>query len=302
MYQKPTDIINSELLDVDNYIQKILTNNQNYLTNYFQNYILNGSKKLRSTIAILAIKALGHKPTVKQLSICAISEIIHNASLIHDDIIDNSNLRRGKSSFNSDFGNSVAVIAGDFLISIVLKELFILKNELVMNNFIKMFSKLCNGEIYQFENKNKIISLEKYLNKSELKTAELFKTSLFSVFAAENQSEYYDFAKNFGKNFGIAFQLNDDIDNFYSSYSNKPIYSDFNNGICTLPMILYANEKNITDYSKISISDLENSLYLKKSADLCKNYANAALDLLKDFADNQYTNALKILCKNIRKN
>lgn len=301
MFQKTIDIISSELLEVDNNILKILSNNENYLTKNFQNYILNGSKKLRSTFAILTIKALGYDVSDKQFTVCAISEIIHNASLIHDDIIDNSDLRRGNLSFNSSFGNSVAVIAGDFLISLVLKELLSLNNNLVLNNFVEMFSSLCNGEIYQLEDKYKIISLDKYLKKSERKTAELFKSTLFSVFAVENQVNHFDFAKNFGKNFGIAFQLNDDVENFKSSSANKPNLSDFNDGICTLPVILYSKEKNITDFEKITVEEVQNSLYLKKSEDLCEKYANAALDLLEDFADNQYTSALKFLCKNIRK-
>lgn len=301
MYSNATETISSELLKVDEKIFEILSQNKNFLTQNFLEYILTGSKKIRSTVAILVSKAYKDSFSDRQATVCAISEIIHNASLIHDDIIDNSELRRGNRSFNSTFGNSVAVLSGDYLISIVLNELLKLNNNEVLIQYANTFSMLCNGEINQLGEKNQIISVEKYLEKTEKKTAELFKTTLFSTFLIENQQENLNFAKNFGKNFGIAFQIRDDILDITQKSAGKPVLADFKNGICTLPVIFFAKEKNINDIKKINLSELKNSCAISKSADLCAKYVNSALDLLGHFSDNQYAETLKNLCEELKR-
>lgn len=301
MYENPINSISLELKQVDEKICNILSENRNFLTKNFLEYILTGSKKIRSTIALLAAKAFCGSVSDAQITVCAIGEIIHNASLIHDDIVDKSNLRRGKSSFNSVFGNSAAVLGGDFLISIVLKELLKLNNDNVLKRFANMFLTICDGEINQLGEKNQIISVEKYLEKSEKKTAELFKTILFSVFAAENLTEHFDFAEKFGKNFGIAFQIRDDVSNCQQNTTDKPVGSDLENGICTLPIIFYAENKNIKNFSEIDFSDLQNSCAISKAADCINTFTNNALDLLTDFSDNQYADALRNLCEELKR-
>lgn len=301
MYQTATNIIVSELKKVDNEILKILSSNNNFLTPIFIEYILRGSKKIRSSVAILAGKALNGEFSDRQLLICAITEIIHNASLIHDDIVDNADIRRGNESFNKLYDNSTAVLSGDYLISLVLQELIKLNDNNILQQYIHTFSNLCKGEINQLEEKNQIISIEKYLEKTENKTAKLFETTLFSVFMAENQVANIDFASEFGKNFGIAFQIRDDIKNFTQKTADKPKLSDLENGICTLPAIIFAKENNISDFSKINSKDIQNSEAIAKSADLCTKYANNALDLIQNFSDNQYVHGLKILCEELKR-
>ena len=230
-----------------------------------------------------------------------LGEIIHNASLIHDDIVDKSDVRRGKPTLNSTLGNSVAVLGGDFLISVVLKELLKFNNYNVLRRFSNMFLTLCDGEINQLGEKNQLVSIEKYLEKSEKKTAELFKTILFSVFAVDDLQKHFDFAEKFGKNFGLAFQIRDDVLNYCSKSTDKPVLSDYENGICTLPIIFYAEEKNIEDFCKIKISEVQNSSAVGKSLEVCEKFVNIALDLTADFSDNQYADALKNLCQDLKR-
>lgn len=301
MNEKPINSISFELKQVDEKIFNILTENKNFLTQNFIEYILNGSKKIRSAVALLAMKAFCGIVSDRQITVCAIGEIIHNASLIHDDIVDKSHLRRGKSSFNSILGNSAAVLGGDYLITIVLKELLKLNNDKVLKRFANMFLSLCNGEINQLGEKNQIISIEKYLEKSEQKTAELFKTILFSVFASENLSKHYDFAEKFGQNFGIAFQIRDDLLNFNKNSTDKPVGTDLENGICNLPMIFYAEDNQIKNFSEFNFSDLQNSTAISKSLDYVTKFTNNALDLIADFSDNQYANALRNLCEELKR-
>lgn len=301
MYQNITNIISSDIKEVDNKILQILFDNKNFLTQNFLQFILQGSKKLRSVAAILLLRALSTDVSSKQIQVCAISEIIHNASLIHDDIIDKADVRRGNKSFNNQFGNSAAVLSGDFLISVVLKELLKIGKNDVLEKYVNSFASLCKGEINQLAEKNQIISLEEYLEKTERKTAELFKTTFWSVFAVEDKTEYYNLAEDFGKSFGIAFQIRDDIRDFTQISSNKPSLSDFKNGICTLPMIIFAEEHNIKNFSEISLSDLQNSSAISKSRSLCNKFVNNALDLIRDFSDNQYAQGLKTLCEELKR-
>lgn len=301
MVQNSMKLISSELKKVDEKICNILLENKNFLTKDFIDFILNGSKKIRSAVAILAVKSYEYEVSEEQIAICALGEIIHNASLIHDDIVDKSDVRRGKPTFNRVLGNSVAVLGGDFLISVVLKELLKLNNDEVLKRFSNMFLTLCDGEINQLGEKNQLISFEKYIEKSEKKTAELFKTILFSVFAVENFQKHFDFAERFGKNFGLAFQIRDDILNYSSKSTDKPVLSDYDNGICTLPMIFYGEEKNIKDFCKIKISDVQNSSAVGKSIEVCEKFANIALDLTANFSDNQYAGALKNLCEELKR-
>lgn len=301
MVQDSTNSISFELKKVDEKIRNILFENNNFLTENFIDFILNGSKKIRSAVAILSVKSFGYDVSDAQTTICALGEIIHNASLIHDDIVDKSDVRRGKPSLNSTLGNSIAVLGGDFLISVVLKELLKFNNYNVLRRFSNMFLTLCDGEINQLGEKNQLVSIEKYLEKSEKKTAELFKTILFSVFAVDDLQKHFDFAEKFGKNFGLAFQIRDDVLNYCSKSTDKPVLSDYENGICTLPIIFYAEEKNIEDFCKIKISEVQNSSAVGKSIEVCEKFANIALDLTADFSDNQYADALKNLCQDLKR-
>lgn len=293
--------IKNDLEVVDNLLKSYICNENNSLTKNFLDYIIPNSKKIRSAITILAIKSVFNEITPKQLKICAFTELIHNATLIHDDIIDNSEKRRGNETFNKIFGDKTAVISGDFLLSISLKILSDIENNEITKFFASSITNICSGEIEQSLEKNKVPSIEKYLEKSEKKTGELFKFCLISAFLAENQQEYVDFGENFGKNFGIAFQIHDDLMNFSSKNNEKPVNNDIKDGIYTAPVIFY-HQKNPDENINVTISDkIINSTTIGETEDLCSQYINKALDLTKDFSDNQYKRALIKLCELLKK-
>ena len=277
-YENIKKLVQVELDQVDEFvfnINSIYPDFDNALIDYFKA----PSKKIRSVISFLFFKSLGYEISENIIKLQASIEIIHNATLIHDDIIDKSDLRRGLKTFNSKFDNSLAVISGDYLLSVALRHLLSLDNCEILNIFADTIDKMCVGEIHQYFDKFKIPSIEEYIEKSKAKTASLFSAEFESI------SVLCGFDKNvaleFANNFGIAFQIRDDILNF-SNKDNKPLYNDYEAGIYTAPVI-YAGGK------------LENiSVGIEKAKQLLDNYLCACRDILNKIVkgDNIYKCAI----------
>ena len=213
-YENLVSIIQNEITLINHNISEYLNSQFAFLQEELNNFLLKKSKKIRSVSAILFIKSKYGKVSDKQLKILALTEMIHNASLIHDDIIDEAETRRNELTVNSLFGNSFAVITGDYILSLALKELNGFENVKLTNLFINSLYEICKGEFEQDLKKNKIQTIEEYIKKSERKTAELFKTALKGALIAENQQDMLDLAEKFAENFGIMFQIRNDLMNF----------------------------------------------------------------------------------------
>ena len=296
-YFEIINIIDFELLEIDKAIEKIIFKNKNFLSETFLKYILSGSKKIRSAITILLLKACDENISDNVISICALIELIHNASLIHDDIIDNSDIRRNLPSFNQQFGNKTAVIAGDFLLSLIFDTLCEINNQKITKIFSQTVKNLCMGEISQIENKNKIISLDDYLQKTEQKTATLFQCAVKSAFLTQKQTQKLEFAENFAKNFGLAFQIKDDLKNFTKTTQDKPSKNDFLSGILTAPAIFYSQQHSIDQINTKTFEKIKNSFAIRQTEKLYSSFSAKAIDLLEYFSDNQYKQALIGLCR-----
>jgi geranylgeranyl pyrophosphate synthase len=230
-------------------------------------------------------------------------ELIHNATLIHDDIIDNATKRRGKVSLNIKLGNNLSVLAGDFLLSIAMKKLNECNNQELIKIFSIALSNMCLGEINQQFSLNKIPSIDEYILKSQNKTAELFIASLKSLailLGIRQQNEIYEFARNYG----IAFQLKDDLVNILQTDLSKPDLSDIYNGNYTLPVIYFAQENNcVEEMSKTELVNkiVKNSLIIDKTNGLIKDYSTRAIASLDFIEDNQYKLKLKELTESLYK-
>ncbi|MCR5260254.1 MAG: polyprenyl synthetase family protein [Candidatus Gastranaerophilales bacterium] len=268
-------IISDELALVDNGLKRIINSFQGDFVLNFSDFVLENSKKIRSVTTILFLKSAFGKVTDRQIKICALTELLHNASLIHDDVVDNSDTRRGKPSFKSLYGSKKAVLTGDFLLSLCLKELADMNNTEIVQIFANSMANICNGELFQLENLGKIPSLEDYLLKSEQKTAELFKTALICSLICENQSDYAEKAAVFATNFGIAFQIYNDLQNVLGKKEN----SDLENGIYTAPVIFSQNPSNALDG-------------IEKTTCLLNNYVSKAKNAVSDFKNSDFKDSL----------
>ncbi len=216
-----------------------------------------GGKRIRPAIVLLVARAINHHEsngssekkeiTARHRRLAEITEMIHTASLVHDDVVDEADLRRNVPTVNSLFSNKVAVLAGDFLFAQSSWYLANLDNLEVVKLLSEVIRDFAEGEILQsissFETD---VSLDAYLEKSYYKTASLVANSAKAASVLSGVSE--DFANNFyeyGRNFGLAFQIVDDILDFNASADvlGKPVGADLASGNLTAPVIYAMEEK-----------------------------------------------------------
>lgn len=200
------------------------------------------SKHIRAVVSFLYLKAYSIDIDERQILFQSIIEFIHNGSLIHDDVIDNSEIRRGKKSFNADFGEHLSVIAGDYVLSYALKHIYELKSFEILKLLADTLEKMCEGEVFQYNSRYKLPTIEEYIEKSYNKTGALFESAICGAELLAKQ-KINGYTKEFARNFGIAFQIKNDIKNVMQKSSD----SDINNGIYTAAMIYAGAVENLSE-------------------------------------------------------
>lgn len=239
------------------------------------------SKHVRPLVAILYAKACNEELSEEQLEILSIIELIHNASLIHDDIIDECKIRRGQKNISAQFDNKLAVISGDYILAVCMEQLSNLNNIKIIRKISKTIKQMCIGEINQNFDRFKIGTLDSYIEKTKNKTAYLFETALFCTMLLSHNQHNIKKISEFGINTGIAFQIRDDILNFTNKNSSeKPSQNDIEEGIYNAPVILGNKEDNY-------LSGIEKTMIL------LNNYIKNAKNDIRDLPDNKYKKALE---------
>ena len=203
-------------------------------------------KQMRPMLTLLSAKNYGEITEVTQYAAVAL-ELLHTASLVHDDVVDESSERRGQPSVNASYNNKVAVLVGDYILSTCLLNVSFTKNHRILYYLSQLGRTLAAGEILQLQNINsQQISEESYFQVIRQKTASLFETcssmGALSVGASDDDVEK---ARIFGHNLGTIFQIRDDIfDYFDSSEIGKPTGNDMREGKLTLPVIYALNHSD----------------------------------------------------------
>lgn len=247
-----------------------------------KNFLTSPSKKIRSVLCILYSKALGIKLNPQHFELLSAIELIHNASLIHDDIIDKSKYRRGEKTIWAEFDNKLGVITGDYILSIAMEKIVKLNNIDILQKIINTIKQMCIGEINQNFSRYKIGTIENYIEKSKNKTAYLFESALASTLMLSHNKNQIKKACEFALNFGLAFQIRDDLMNIISTDNTKPTGNDIEDGIYSAA-IIYAQD--IKNYSS----------GIEKHSNLLNNYVKYAKDCLKNLPDNNYKQNLNNL-------
>lgn len=277
-----------------------------------------GGKRIRPSIVLLVGKATNNtnKLENEHRRLAEIIEIIHTASLLHDDVIDDCNIRRGSGTVNHKFSNKIAILAGDFLFAQSSWYLANLNNLEVVRIISKVITDFAEGEVQQAtKNFDVSISINNYINKSFYKTASLMASSckasaIISNINIKTQNQFY----NYGKNLGLAFQLIDDILDITSTDETmgKPAGLDLKNGNLTAP-ILFALKECPKLYKLIerefeNDDDREDAIQLIKSTngieqatDLAIEYAQASIQDLKRMNYNSSIEQLTFLSEYIIK-
>tara|TARA_Y100000591_G_scaffold161404_1_gene139078 strand:- start:624 stop:1637 length:1014 start_codon:yes stop_codon:yes gene_type:complete len=282
------------------------------MTNY---HLDTGGKRLRALLTLGSAKLCGYSKGTRDINLAACVELIHSATLMHDDVIDNGDVRRGKKTLNNLWGNHSSVLVGDYLLSRCFEMMVDDGNLEVLKLLSSTSSKIAQGEILQLQHHGEVDMLEEtYLKIISAKTAELFAAATkVGAILSNVKSKEKEALEFYGRNLGLTFQIADDTLDYNSELKlfGKKIGKDFYEGKITLPIILLfqkikREEKEIV--KKIFLkkdkkeSDLTLILSLIKRYDiinLCyqkaEHYINLASNSLSIFNDTEEKEILENL-------
>ena len=263
---------------------------------------LNG-KMLRPLLVVISAH-FGKYDSEKIVKLAAAVEMLHLATLVHDDIIDDSKVRRGKESVQSKYGKDMAVYAGDFLLSKALSMLNAKDYDGEhMQRMARAVEHICESELLQYHSKFRLMNVKNYLRVVSGKTAALFATSMYAGAYESGCDE--NFAKNMGKigyDLGIAFQIIDDILDFSDDQAlvGKSVRNDLKKGYYTLPVIYAIQGENasILDAPEADmLIAIEKNKGIEKSRALAQKYTMRAYRRISSLPDVEYKNAVESLAK-----
>ena len=255
----------SDMQAVDQVIHKRLSSDV-ALINQLSHYIVNsGGKRLRPLLVLLSAKTFGYKGDMHYL-LAAIIEFIHTATLLHDDVVDESDLRRGNETANALFGNAASVLVGDFLYSRAFEMMVDVDDMQVMQILATTTNVIAEGEVMQLMNVHDAdTSEQQYLEVIYCKTARLFEaaTQLGAILCDRNEKEVRAMAA-YGRYLGTAFQLIDDVMDYSSNSEQmgKNVGDDLAEGKPTLPLI-YAIQQGTAEQAVLIKAAIEKGGYDK---------------------------------------
>lgn len=285
------------------------------LINQMSHYIINsGGKRIRPLLLLLCARATSYSGKDHH-AMAVVIELIHTATLLHDDVVDESTTRRGQNTANELWGNAPSVLVGDFLYSRAF-EIMVEPNSMeIMRVLSKATNQISEGEVLQLLNiRNAKVSRSDYFGVIEQKTACLFKAACqIAGILSESSEELITALGSFGMHLGNAFQIIDDTLDYESDSSiiGKEIGDDLSEGKVTLPMI-YALEQTtgkenkiltnaITEADASNIDNIVDILVNVKAFEFSRNVAKdesiKALNSLKVIPESNYRSALKLLCE-----
>jgi octaprenyl-diphosphate synthase len=305
------ELISDEMKAVNNLILQRLKSDV-VLINQIGHYIINsGGKRLRPMLVLLSAKACGYRGD-QHIDLAAVIEFIHTATLLHDDVVDSSDMRRNQETANAIWGNEASVLVGDFLYSRAFEMMVDVNIMRVMEIISHATNRIAEGEVLQLLNCNDPDTTEeKYIEVIERKTATLFEagTRLGAVLAQTDALEQA--ASAFGQHLGIAFQLVDDALDYSSSNATlgKNIGDDLAEGKPTLPLIQAMKTADPAQRQAIRIAienggrenidnilrTIESTNAMQYTAELARQEAEKAKQALNALPPSPYKDALQYL-------
>jgi|TARA_B110000196_G_scaffold62178_1_gene51755 octaprenyl-diphosphate synthase len=307
-------LMKSDLVMTDEILVNRLDSNVDLISQMSQYIINSGGKRIRPLLLLLCARATNYKGDYHH-SMAVVIELIHTATLLHDDVVDSSSTRRGQETANELWGNAPSVLVGDFLYSRAF-EIMVEPNSMqIMKILSKATNQISEGEVLQLLNiKNDKVSQTEYFEVIERKTACLFKAACqIAGILSESNQNIIDGLGSFGLHLGNAFQIIDDTLDYESDslVMGKEIGDDLSEGKVTLPMI-YALEntkgseketlshaiKNADSSNIDNIVDILLSVNaFEYSRKIAKNESTKALKSLEVIPSSEYRSALQLLCE-----
>jgi len=297
------NLVGNRLENVNQQIKYRLASEINLISKMTSHHLKSGGKRIRPLLTLGSAKLCGYKEGSRDINLAACVELIHNATLLHDDVIDNSDLRRGNKTSNTIWGNQSSILVGDYLFSRCF-EMMVEDGSLeILKLLSSTSSRIAQGEILQLEYKGEIDILEEtYFNIINSKTAALFAAAskVGACITNKNKKEK-DALESYGRNLGLAFQIADDALDYYSTKTifGKEIGKDFFEGKVTLPIIFLCQKTNSEEKkflkkifkkknrSKSEFSETQNLIKKYNSIDSCfrraEHFVNISYNALNIF-------------------
>jgi octaprenyl-diphosphate synthase len=278
-YNELKSIVDEKLILVEEKIKSKLSSDVNLVEKMISYHLNTGGKRIRALLTLGSSKLCGYSKGTRDVNLAACVELIHNATLLHDDVIDNSTMRRGKKTSNSIWGNQSSILVGDYLLSRCF-EMMVEDGDLDILKLLSSTSaKIAQGEVLQLEHKGEVDMLEEtYLKIINSKTAILFSAATKVGAMLSNKTEKEKEALEFyGKNLGLTFQIADDTLDYNANLSlfGKKIGQDFYEGKVTLPIILIFQQGNVIEKKYIK------DVFQKKERS--KEEFNSILDIISKY-------------------
>lgn len=313
-------LLESELARVNQHIERMFRSQNPSMQKILQWVLQARGKQLRPVLTLLCAKLAGKQ--IDATEIAAVIEICHTASLLHDDVIDEAELRRGQLSVQKKFGREMAVYAGDFMIFSAISRTSLVNKPWYRELFGNL-EILCEGEVGQFDNRfNTEISEEQYLQNIVGKTCSVFRIAcLAGAYEGKCNKVERQAAEHFAESLGLAFQLRDDLMDFIATDADaaKTVHQDFSCGYYTLPAIhtftypgcgellrkiaadlqsgVRCREEAVAEISKL-IEDADGYGYTMR---LIRGYCEEAIRALNVFRDSEAKQCLKQIVESVCK-
>ena len=301
-YLELKNLVGNRLDNVNQQIKYNLASEINLIHKMTSYHLKSGGKRIRPLLTLASAKLCGYNDGGRDVNLAACVELIHNATLLHDDVIDNSELRRGIKTSNAIWGNQSSILVGDYLFSRCFEMMVADGSQEILRLLSSTSSTIAQGEVLQLEYKGEVDILEEtYLNIINSKTAALFAAAakVGACIANRNKKEK-DSLESYGRNLGLAFQIADDSLDYYSTKTifGKEIGKDFFEGKVTLPIIFLcqkANENEREYIGKIFKKNNRSKSEFNEIKNLIKKYdsINSCFKRAEHFVNISY-NALNI--------
>ena len=314
-YFQLKESVENKLLLVEEKIKFKLSSDVELVKKMTDYHITTGGKRLRALLTLVSAKMCGYSKGTRDINLAACVELIHSATLMHDDVIDNGLIRRGKKTLNKVWDNHSSVLVGDYLLSRCFEMMVEDGNLEVLKLLSATSSKIAQGEVLQLQHQGEVDMLEEtYLRIISAKTAELFAASTkVGAILSDIRNKEKEALEFYGRNLGLTFQIADDTLDYNSELKlfGKKIGKDFYEGKVTLPIILLfqkANNqekeklkdifsKNIRDENELnySLSLIKKYEVIKACYQKAKHYINLASSSLSAFNNSEEKNILENL-------
>ena len=314
-YFQLKESVENKLLLVEEKIKFKLSSDVELVKKMTDYHITTGGKRLRALLTLVSAKMCGYSKGTRDINLAACVELIHSATLMHDDVIDNGLIRRGKKTLNKVWDNHSSVLVGDYLLSRCFEMMVEDGNLEVLKLLSATSSKIAQGEVLQLQHQGEVDMLEEtYLRIISAKTAELFAASTkVGAILSDIRNKEKEALEFYGRNLGLTFQIADDTLDYNSELKlfGKKIGKDFYEGKVTLPIILLFQKANNQEKEKLKDifsknirdeNELNYSLSLIKKYEVIKacyqkaqHYINLASSSLSAFDNSEEKNILENL-------